>query len=73
MAERITVLVDSEVADFYRSVSEKDRRKLDLLANLRLREAAVDGKLLVEIMDEISDNAKRLGLTTEVLESILDE
>lgn len=73
MAERITVLVDSEVADFYRSVSEKDRRKLDLLVNLRLREAAVDGKPLVEIMDEISDNAKRLGLTTEVLESILDE
>ena len=58
MAEQIIVSVDSDVAEFYRSVSEKDRRKLDLLVSLRLREAAVDGKSLVEIMDEISSGRR---------------
>ena len=39
MAERITVSVDPDMADVYRSASDEDRRKLDLLINLRLREA----------------------------------
>ena len=73
MAEQITVSVDSDVADFYRSASDTERRKLDLLVSLRLREAAVDGKSLVEIMDEISSNAQQRGLTPEILQSILDE
>ena len=37
MTEQITVSVDSDVANLYRSASVKDRRKLDLLVNLRLR------------------------------------
>lgn len=73
MAEQITIRVDSEVADFYRSASEAERRKLDLLVSLRLREAAVDGKSLAEIMDEISSIAQQRGLTPEILQSILDE
>ncbi len=73
MAEQITVSVDSEVADFYRSVTDSERRKLDLLVSLRLREAAVGGRPLGEIMQEISVNAQRRGLTPEILKSILDE
>lgn len=34
MNDQITVSVDRDVADAYRSVSEEDRRKLDLLVNL---------------------------------------
>ena len=73
MTEQITVSVDPEVAEFYRSASDAERRKLDLLVSLRLRDAAVDGKSLEEVMDEISINAQRRGLTPEILKSILDE
>ena len=35
MDDRITVAVDADVADAYRAASDRDRRKLDLLVNLR--------------------------------------
>ena len=73
MTDKITVSVDSDVAEFYRSVSDRDRRKLDLLANLRLREATESPKSLRDIMREMSRNAQRRGLTPEILHSILDE
>ncbi len=73
MEDRITVSVDSDVAKAYRSASESERRKLDLLINLRLHEAIKPGKSLREIMSEISRNAQRRGLTPEILQSILGE
>ena len=73
MAEQITVSVDSDVADLYRSASDNERRKLDLLVNLRLRDAKESGKSLRDTMLEISRNAQRRGLTPEILQSILDE
>lgn len=73
MAEKITVSVDSDVANMYRSASDSERRKLDLLVNLRLRDVTESGKSLRETMREISRNAQRRGLTPEILQSILDE
>lgn len=73
MAEQITVWVGSEVANFYRSVSDTERRRLDLLIGLRLREIAAYEKSLETVMDEISNNAQQRGLTPEILQSILDE
>ena len=73
MAAQITVSADTDVADAYRSASTSDRRKLDLLINLRLREATESRKSLQEIMHEISRNARRRGLTPEILQSILDD
>lgn len=73
MAEKITVSVDSDVANMYRSASDSERRKLDLLVNLRLRDAAESEKSLRETMRDISRNAQRRGLTPEILQSILDE
>lgn len=73
MAEQITVSVDSDVANLYRSASDKDRRKLDLLVNLRLRDATESEKSLRDTMLEISRNAQRHGLTPAILKSILDE
>lgn len=73
MEERITVSVDPDVAKAYRSASDSERRKLDLLINLRLRDVIKPGKSLREIMSEISRNARRRGLTPEILQSILDE
>ena len=73
MAEQITVSVDSDVANLYRSASDNERRKLDLLVNLRLRDATESGKSLRDTMLEISRNAQHCGLTPEILQSILDE
>lgn len=71
MAEQITVSVDSDVAKLYRSAPDNERRKLDLLVNLCLRDATESGKSLRDTMLEISRNAQRRGLTPEVLQSIL--
>ena len=73
MAEHITVSVDPDVADVYRSASDDDRRKLDLLINLRLREVTAPGSSLRTLLLEISRDARRRGLTPEILQSILDE
>ena len=73
MANEITVSVDPEVADAYRSASDAERRKLDLLVNLRLRDATRSKSSLKEVMAEISRNAQARGLTPETLQSFLDE
>ena len=73
MADQITVSVDSEVAAAYRGASEEERRKLDLLVNLRLRDATKSKTSLEEVMREISRSAQQRGLTPEILRSLLDE
>lgn len=73
MREQITVSVDSDVANRYRSASNQERRKLDLLINLRLRDVTESEKSLRDTMLEISRNAQQRGLTPEILQSILDE
>jgi len=73
MADQITICVDSEVAAAYRGASEDERRKLDLLVNLRLRDATKSKTSLEKVMREISRNAQQRGLTPEILRSLLDE
>lgn len=73
MMDRITVSVDADVAQAYRAVSDRDRRKLDLLVNLRLRDATRSSQSLREVMEEISRNAQQRGVTPDILESLLDE
>ena len=71
MTEQITVSVDSNVAERYRSATDQERRRLDLLVNLRLLDATQPGKSLPDLMREISRNAQRRGMTPEILQSIL--
>lgn len=71
--EQITISVEPDVAEAYRSASELDRRKLDLLVSLRLREATRPAASLKEISNEISGRAQKSGLTSDILRSILDE
>ena len=73
MADQITVAVDPDVADAWRSASNDERRKLELLVNLRLREVTEPGRSLRALLPEISRDAQRRGLTPEILQSILDE
>jgi len=73
MNEQITVSVDHDVANAYRLASDNDRRKLDLLVNLRLRDATRSKASLKDVMLEISQYARQRGLTPEILKSMLDE
>ena len=73
IAEQITVSVDPKVAKRYRSASGNERRKLDLLVNLRLLDATESGKSLRGAVQEISRSAQQRGLTPEILQTILDE
>lgn len=69
----IQIRVDDEAARAYESVPEDQRRKLDALLSLKLREATRPGRSLESIMDAMSRKAQERGLTPEHLESLLDE
>jgi hypothetical protein len=71
--EEITIQVDTEAARAYRAASEQERRKLDLLLNLRLHDALGSSGSLGDLMRELSRKAQERGLTPETLESILHE
>jgi hypothetical protein len=62
--ESITIQVEPAAAEAYRALSEQDRRKIDLLLSLRLRDATRSERDLQELMRD---------LTPEILKSILDE
>ena len=70
--ETISIAVDANAAQSFCKASPEDRRKLELLLGLRLRELTL-GRVrpLQEIMDEIGAGAMAKGLTPEILESIL--
>ena len=70
---RIKPLTESLAIRRYRSAPETEPRKMDLLVHLGLHEIPDDGKSLRETMMEVSHNAKKRGLTREILQSILDE
>ncbi|MEX2173708.1 MAG: hypothetical protein WD872_05055 [Pirellulaceae bacterium] len=68
----ISIEVDSSAAQAFSAASEQERRKLQLLLSLRLRELTSGPKRpLSAIMDEIGREAAAAGLTPEKLESHL--
>jgi hypothetical protein len=72
--EIISITVDADAARSFGEASPEERRKLELLLRLRLRELTL-GRIrsLKEIMDEIGTDAEAQGLTLERLESMLRE
>ena len=72
-SQEITIHVEPGAADAYRSASEEERRKLDLILSLRLSEATQTTRSLRDVMREMSSNARKRGLTPEILESLLGE
>jgi hypothetical protein len=72
-AEEITIQVDADAARAYRAASGKQKQQLDLLLDLRLREALHAGGSLEQLMRDISRKAQERGLTADILESILHE
>jgi hypothetical protein len=71
----IELEVDADTARAFSAASEEDRRRLQILLYLRLREllalpAHREGSLK-EVMDRIGRHAEERGLTSEILESLL--
>jgi hypothetical protein len=72
--ETITLEVDSEAAQVFRTASTEEQEKLRVLLGLWLKEyARADAASLKGTMSEISRSAQSRGLTPEILESILEE
>ena len=71
--EAITLEIDSEAAQAFKSISHEEREKLQVLLGIWLKEyARADAASLRETMDEIGRKAQGRGLTPEILESILE-
>jgi hypothetical protein len=71
--EEIKIRVDSETAKAFNSSSVQERQKLELLLNLKLKESLSQNDSLLEIMDEISQDAVDKGLTPEILQTLLED
>jgi hypothetical protein len=68
----ISIEVDAESARAFSNASSEERRKLQLLLGLRLRElTGGPGRPLKEIMDEFGSRAEARGMNQEVLETLL--
>lgn len=68
----ISIEVDAETARAFAEANDEQRRKLQLLLKLRLRELTVNPtRSLRQIMDEMGQEAEARGLTPEILESLL--
>ena len=73
-AETISIEVDSETALVLPAAGTENRRKLDLLLSLRLRELTLNPpRAIQQIMDEVSRNAEERGLTPEILQTLLGD
>ena len=69
----VKIPLDNDLARIYNTASAENRRKIQLLLELGLREIAGSNHApLAKLMDTISDNAQARGLTPELLESLLN-
>jgi hypothetical protein len=70
--ETIAIKVTPEAAKAFRTASDAERRKMELLLSLRLLDVAVSSRSLDEIMRSISRSAQARGLTEKKLKEILE-
>ena len=68
----VTVSVDNEAAKIYEKASSADKKKMQLLLSLWLREFEKPSVSLEKLMDDISRKARKRGLTPDILDSILN-
>lgn len=68
----ITIPLDPQTARAYDSAPPEEKRKIQALLSLWLRElTAGDYPSLLQVLDEAGRKAKARGLTPETLESLL--
>jgi hypothetical protein len=74
MTSTISIEVDADAARAFSSASTEERRKLELLLSLRLRElTSGPTRSLQEVMNDIGSKAESRGLTPEILDSLLHD
>jgi hypothetical protein len=71
--KEITIQVAPEAAEIYQSSSEEKKRKLDVLLSTWLSKAGKTPRSLKEVRHDASEQARKNGLTPEILDDILDE
>jgi len=70
--ESIWITVDAHAASTFCQAPPEERRKMEILLGLRLRElTSKDASSLQEIMDEVGQQAEARGLTPEMVASML--
>lgn len=70
----IAINVDAEAANAFVNASDQERRKLEMLLDLRLRElTSKTARPLREVIQEISKRAQARGLTPEILQELLND
>lgn len=68
----ITIPLDPQTARAYDAASTEQKRKIQALVSLWLRElAAGEFPELQQVVDEVGRKAKARGLTPEILDSLL--
>ncbi len=68
----ITIPLDPETARAYDSAAPEEKRKIQALLSLWLRElAAGEYASLQQVLDDVGRKAKDRGLTPELLDSLL--
>ena len=68
----ITIPLDPQTARAYDSAAPEEKRKIQALLSLWLRElAAGEYPPLQQVLDEVGRKAKARGLTPEMLDSLL--
>ena len=68
----ITIEVDAAAADAYAAAPGEQRRKIQMLLSMYLRDITLKPRRpLREVMQELAAEAAANGLTPEILESIL--
>lgn len=68
----VKIPLDNETAKIYKKAPLADKKKIQLLMSLWLREFEKPSVALDRSMDDIARKAKKRGLTPEVLEAILN-
>ena len=69
----IQIRVSSEAAQTYQTADKAEQRKMNALLSLKLSEVGRAKRPLEVVMSEIGRKAQERGMTTEILESILNE
>jgi hypothetical protein len=68
----ITIPVDPQTAQAYGAAGDEEKRKIQVLLSLWLRElAASEPPSLQQVLDEAGRKAQSRGLTPEILDSLL--
>jgi hypothetical protein len=70
--QTITIPLDPQTARAYDSAAPEEKRKIQALLSLWVRELAADKPAsLQQVLDEVGRKAKDRGLTPEMLDSLL--